>query len=273
MAHSLSVGALITIAVCVPATSAALGRMPGPVRVMTKSEGILRWLEPQSDVILIVEQGTTLEVIDFDREKDSYWVVLPPDVHGTRRVGWIRARSVEPYVATPASQVVPVVSPNEAQRDQTPAPVVMPPSTSDPAVAEDKVSVTARRDVPAASAADAAGARKSYAFEDVHFERGSSSIRSEDIDRLRVAASALKDDPSLVLTIEGHTCSLGTGTFNLALGDRRANAVKDYLVSAGAPADRLLTVSQGEAGAEYDNSREETRRLNRRVAIVPKIER
>ena len=105
----------------------------------------------------------------------------------------------------------------------------------------------------------------------MHFERGSSSIRSEDIDRLRVAAAALKDDPSLVLTIEGHTCSLGTGTFNLALGERRANAVKDYLVSAGAPAERLLTVSQGEAGPEYDNSREETRRLNRRVAIVPKI--
>jgi len=44
-------------------------------------------------------------------------------------------------------------------------------------------------------------------------------------------------------------------------------------VSAGAPADRLLTVSQGEAGAEYDNSREETRRLNRRVALVPRIPR
>jgi outer membrane protein OmpA-like peptidoglycan-associated protein len=49
--------------------------------------------------------------------------------------------------------------------------------------------------------------------------------------------------------------------------------VKDYLVSAGASADRLLTVSKGEAGAEYDNSREDTRRLNRRVALVPTIPR
>jgi len=68
-------------------------------------------------------------------------------------------------------------------------------------------------------------------FEDVHFERDRFSIRREDIDRLRVAVTALKDDPSLVVMIEGHTCSLGPATYNLALGNRRANAVKDYLVS------------------------------------------
>ena len=93
------------------------------------------------------------------------------------------------------------------------------------------------------------------------------------VKSVRLAAAALKDDASLVITIEGHTCNLGTGPHNLALGNRRASAVKDYLVGAGVPADRLLTLSQGEAGAEYDNSREETRRLNRRVALVPKIPR
>jgi OOP family OmpA-OmpF porin len=147
------------------------------------------------------------------------------------------------------------------------------PSTSAPAEAEDKVTITVRRDVPAPSSADVAGAKKSYAFEDVHFERDRSSIRSEDTDRLRLVVTALKDDPSLVVTIEGHTCTLGTATHNLVLGDRRANAVKDYLVSAGVPADRLLTLSLGEADAKYDNSREETRRLNRRVALVPKVQR
>jgi hypothetical protein len=52
------------------------------------------------------------------------------------------------------------------------------------------------------------------------------------------------------------------------LGDRRANAVKDYLVSRGVAADRLRTVSYGEERPKYDNSREETRRLNRRAALV-----
>ena len=72
----------------------------------------------------------------------------------------------------------------------------------------------------------------------------------------------------LRVEIEGHTCSIGTAEYNLALGDRRANAVKDYLVSRGVTADRLRTVSYGEERPKYDNSREETRRLNRRAALV-----
>jgi outer membrane protein OmpA-like peptidoglycan-associated protein len=268
MAHAFSVGALIAIAVCVPATSAE-AQIPANVRVVTPSGRIMRWLGPQTDVVLIVDQGTTFEVIDFDQKEDWYWVVLPRDLHGSRKVGWIRASAVEP-VMTPAA------APSEAQRDD-PQPARVALSTSalsgTPAAAEDKVTISVRRDAPAANSIDVASATKSYGFEDVHFERDRHSIRREDIDRLGVAVSALKADPSLVVTIEGHTCSLGTTTYNLVLGNRRANAVKDYLVSAGVPADRLLTVSRGEADAEYDNLREETRRLNRRVALVPKVQR
>jgi outer membrane protein OmpA-like peptidoglycan-associated protein len=260
IARTFSFAALITIAVCVPATSAE-AQIPAHVRVIIKSARIMRWLGPQTDVVLIANQGTTLEVIDFDQEQNWYWVVLPRDLHGSRKVGWIRASSVEPYVPSAAAS-------SEAQGDDAQA----APSTSEvPATtaAEDKVTISVRRDAPA----DVAGAKKSYAFEDLHFERDRFSLRSEDLERLRVVVTALKDDPSLVVTIEGHTCSLGTATYNLALGDRRANAVKDYLVSAGVPADRLLTVSRGEADAEYDNSHEQTRRLNRRVALVPKAQR
>ena len=273
MAHSFSIAAVIGIALCVPATSAAQVQVPAHVRVLTKSERIMRWLGPQRDVLLIVDQGTTLEVLDFDQEADWYWVILPPDLHGTRRVGWIRASAVEPSVASPASPVAPPASPSEAQRDDAQVQALLPTSTIAPNPAEEKVTISVRRDAAAAGAGDAERASKPYAFEDVHFERDRFSLRSEDLDRLSAAAAALKADPSLVVTIEGHTCSLGTGTYNRALGSRRANAVKEYLVSAGVPADRMLTVSQGEADAEHDNSREETRRLNRRVAIVPKVPR
>jgi outer membrane protein OmpA-like peptidoglycan-associated protein len=269
MALTFSVRALIAIAVCVPATSAE-AQIPANVRVVTRSARIMRWLGPQTDVILIVDQGTTLEVLDFDQEEDWYWVVLPRDLHGTRKVGWIRTSAVEPVLATATA------APSQAQRED-PQAARMAPSTSavpaTPATAEDKVSVSVRRDAPGAGSADVAGATRSYTFEDVHFERDRHSIRREDIDRLRVAVTALKADPGFVVTIEGHTCSLGTTTYNLALALRRANAVKDYLVSEGVPADRLLTVSRGEEHAEYDNSREETRRLNRRVALVPKVQR
>jgi outer membrane protein OmpA-like peptidoglycan-associated protein len=78
----------------------------------------------------------------------------------------------------------------------------------------------------------------------------------------------MREDATLRIEIEGHTCSIGTAEYNLALGDRRATSVKDYLTSRGVSADRLRTVSYGEERPKYDNSREETRRLNRRAALT-----
>jgi outer membrane protein OmpA-like peptidoglycan-associated protein len=266
MARALSVGALLVVAVSVPATS-AVAQTPAQVRVVIGSARILRWLRT-SDVLRKVDEGTTLEVLD--QEEDWYWVVVPPDAHGTRKVGWIRASNVEPVPP-------PAATPKEGQRVEAEPLAPVPPAAtavpSTPATAEDKVTITERRDVAASSAAIAPGATKAYTFEDVHFDRERYSILREDMDMLRAAVAALKADPSLVVNIEGHTCNLGTTTYNLALGVRRANAVKDYLVSEGVSADRLHTVSRGEEHATHDNSREETRRLNRRVALVPKVQR
>ena len=55
----------------------------------------------------------------------------------------------------------------------------------------------------------------------------------------------LKRNPSWVVTIEGHCDERGTAEYNLALGERRANAARAYLVSLGIPADRLRTISYG----------------------------
>ena len=81
----------------------------------------------------------------------------------------------------------------------------------------------------------------------------------------------MQTDSTLRLEIEGHTCNIGTAEYNLALGERRASAVRDYLVSRGISADRLRTVSYGEERPRYDNSREETRRLNRRAALTAQL--
>jgi peptidoglycan-associated lipoprotein len=109
---------------------------------------------------------------------------------------------------------------------------------------------------------------RNYTFEDVYFDFDRYSLRPEATRVLDEAIAALRENPTLRVEIEGHTCSIGTAEYNLALGDRRANAVKDYLVSRGVSADRLRTVSYGEERPKYDNSREETRRLNRRAALV-----
>ncbi len=115
-------------------------------------------------------------------------------------------------------------------------------------------------------------AQKVYTFEDVHFDFDRYTLRPEAARILDEAIKAMQDNPTLRLEIEGHTCNIGTAEYNLALGERRATAVRDYLVSRGVSQDRLRTVSYGEERPKYDNSREETRRLNRRAALVVKVQ-
>ena len=105
-------------------------------------------------------------------------------------------------------------------------------------------------------------------FEDVYFDFDRYSLRPEATRVLDEAVTALRENATLRVEVEGHTCNIGTAEYNLALGDRRANAVRDYLISRGIAADRLRSVSYGEERPKYDNSREETRRLNRRAALV-----
>jgi peptidoglycan-associated lipoprotein len=114
-------------------------------------------------------------------------------------------------------------------------------------------------------------AQKQYTFEDVHFDFDRYTLRPEAARILDEAIKAMQDNPTLRLEIEGHTCNIGTAEYNLALGERRATAVRDYLVSRGVSQDRLRTVSYGEERPKYDNSREETRRLNRRAALVVRL--
>ena len=114
---------------------------------------------------------------------------------------------------------------------------------------------------------------KEIVFEDVHFDFDRYSLRPEATRALDEAVKALQSDPTLRLEVEGHTCNIGTAEYNLALGERRANAVRDYLATRGIGTDRLRTVSYGEERPKHDNAREETRRLNRRAALVVRVQR
>ena len=114
---------------------------------------------------------------------------------------------------------------------------------------------------------------KEYVFEDVHFDFDRNTLRPDALAVLDEAITAMKASPTLKLQVEGHTCNIGTAEYNMALGNRRATAVRDYLVSRGITADRLTTVSYGEERPKHDNEREETRRLNRRAALVVTVVR
>jgi outer membrane protein OmpA-like peptidoglycan-associated protein len=109
-------------------------------------------------------------------------------------------------------------------------------------------------------------------FEDVYFDFDRSTLRPEALRLLDDAIAKLKANPGRNIVIEGHTCNIGTAEYNLALGDRRASAVRDYLVSRGVPSGTLETRSFGEERPKFDNAREETRRLNRRAALVVRVQ-
>jgi outer membrane protein OmpA-like peptidoglycan-associated protein len=114
---------------------------------------------------------------------------------------------------------------------------------------------------------------KVVTFEDVHFDFDRYSLRPEATRALDEAIAVLQANPTLNIEIEGHTCNIGTAEYNLALGDRRSNSVREYLTTRGIGANRLRTVSYGEERPKHDNAREETRRLNRRAAMMVRVVR
>jgi peptidoglycan-associated lipoprotein len=160
----------------------------------------------------------------------------------------------------PRSQNTPWTAPNQ----EGPVPVTVTVTCpTDGKTASDTVNIQVVRPVVAAP----------IVFEDVHFDFDRYSLRPEAVRTLDEAVTVLQKNPDVRVEIEGHTCNIGTAEYNLALGERRATSVRDYLVSRGISADRFRTVSYGEERPKYDNAREETRRLNRRAALVVRLTR
>ena len=110
--------------------------------------------------------------------------------------------------------------------------------------------------------------RQPITFEDVHFDFDKSNLTPAAIAILDRAVMTLQANPMLNITIEGHCDSIGTVEYNLSLGERRANAVRDYLLNRGITAGRMRTVSYGEERPIADNNTPEGRAMNRRAHIV-----
>jgi peptidoglycan-associated lipoprotein len=81
---------------------------------------------------------------------------------------------------------------------------------------------------------------------DTYFDFDRSSLSFEAREQLAKSAQFLQERPQFMVTLEGHCDERGTSEYNLALGERRARAARDYLVSLGVPASRLATISYGE---------------------------
>jgi len=82
-------------------------------------------------------------------------------------------------------------------------------------------------------------------FRPVFFDFDSYTLREDARTALDANAKVLRDNPSVVITIEGHADERGTAEYNLALGERRAQAARDYLTAAGIPIARIQIISYG----------------------------
>jgi peptidoglycan-associated lipoprotein len=103
----------------------------------------------------------------------------------------------------------------------------------------------------------------------VFFDFDKSALKPEGKDQLTKWVAFLKKYPNDQLTIEGHCDERGTREYNLALGERRANAVKEFLVANGVQATRLKTVSYGKERPAVLGSNEAAWAQNRRgVGVI-----
>lgn len=102
----------------------------------------------------------------------------------------------------------------------------------------------------------------------IYFEYDSSEIRSEFRPVLRAHAEYLAANPALALTLEGHADERGSREYNIALGERRADAVKRLMAAEGAAPGQLSVVSYGEERPASLGTGEEALSLNRRVEIL-----
>lgn len=134
-----------------------------------------------------------------------------------------------------------------------PAPVVEKPAPAPPPP-------------PAPAPAPAPVAKEIITF-NLLFDFDSAKIKDDMIPALEQAKKILNEDPAATFLVMGHTCSIGTDAYNQKLSERRAASVKNWLVSNGIDAGRLEEIGYGESKPKYDNSTEESRKLNRRVEI------
>ncbi len=102
----------------------------------------------------------------------------------------------------------------------------------------------------------------------VYFDFDKSDVKPEFLDTLTAHAKYLAANPTQKIRIEGYTDERGTVEYNIALGDRRAQAVRRYMLFQGVSADQITTVSYGEAHPADPGHDETAWAKNRRAVIV-----
>lgn len=112
--------------------------------------------------------------------------------------------------------------------------------------------------------------KKKIVLRGVNFDFDKYNIRPDAVPILEQACKTLKEEPSINVSADGYTDSIGTDAYNQKLSERRANAVRDWLIKCGIPASRLSARGFGETNPVASNATAEGRAQNRRTELVVK---
>ncbi|SFR48202.1 peptidoglycan-associated lipoprotein [Marinobacter daqiaonensis] len=137
--------------------------------------------------------------------------------------------------------------------------------TDDGGISADELRERDRRQADSAATGDDAALRRITTF---YFDFDTAEIKPEARDVLAAHARYLANNPDVNVRLEGHTDERGTKEYNLALGERRANAVQRFLVVNGADRSQIETVSYGEEKPAAMGSGESAWAQNRRVELI-----
>ena len=105
-------------------------------------------------------------------------------------------------------------------------------------------------------------------MKDIYFDFDRYDLSTDARETLKANGNWLKANPSAVVQMEGHCDERGTTEYNLALGAKRAQVAKDYLVTLGVPAERLSTISYGKELPVCADHNEECWQKNRRDRFI-----
>ena len=166
------------------------------------------------------------------------------------------AKKVPPPAPPPAAPPPVAAAP-------TPPPPPPPPPAPPPAPAPAPLT---EEEVFARKSLDQLNAERPLG--DVFFDLDKSDVRDDARAPLQRNADWMKRWSSTVVTLEGHADSRGSSEYNLALGNRRAAAVKDYLISLGVPANRVTVVSKGKEQPFCNEETEACWQQNRRGHFI-----
>jgi peptidoglycan-associated lipoprotein len=154
------------------------------------------------------------------------------------------------------------------KKPEAQAAVANAPSEASKSAGAAPSSSTSSSSLEAAQRGESTATPASSALKDIYFDFDSYDLRADARATLKANGEWLKSNPSAQVQIEGHCDERGTTEYNLALGSKRAQSVKDYLVTLGTATDRLSTISYGEELPVCTEHNEDCWQKNRRARFV-----